>query len=667
MGSLNAALGDGTDAYAHRARRMLTACLFCSLAVFAGSIAGGTYANTPILAVGAFAAGMSVALGSSEADIGLMTLVVLIIFSVKPLSPGQAFTSGLFALGGGLIQTALALAFWPLWRSTPERRALAALYVNLSAAAATASTATKAPPASRASTEAQQALAALDAGSSVESASYIALLSQAERIRLTLLALARMRCRIEMEPGTERVSGLLERWSNLTAQTLRQVGESLRSQTNAGSMPAPASEMAGIAAQLGQAGAANSGAVAAMLNEGRSLMDTLAAQLRTVLDLSAQTTDRGRVELELREASHPWRLQFDGVRSALQAALRRDSAILHHAVRLAVCLTAGELAGRSLHLERPYWIPMTVALVLKPDFTTTFSRGLQRLLGTLVGLVVATTLFGLLHPSLGLKIALIAAFAFVLRAYGPANYGILAISVTSMVVFRFAYTGGSPSELMVPRAINTIAGGFVALLGYFVWPTWERTQAPEALARMLNAYRAYFQSVRDGYLRQEGLPRESADTARDGSRLAARVARSNFETSLTRMRAEPGNSAESIAAFDRILADSHRFIQAVMSLESGLYASQPVPVRDAFRKLSNDVDVTLYYLAAGLRGTAITSADFADLRADHQALLESGDPANRRYALVNMETDRIVNSLNTVAGHIRTLVAVDDAAPVQLS
>ena len=225
MGSLNAALGDGTDAYAHRARRMLTACLFCSLAVFAGSIAGGTYANTPILAVGAFAAGMSVALGSSEADIGLMTLVVLIIFSVKPLSPGQAFTSGLFALGGGLIQTALALAFWPLWRSTPERRALAALYVNLSAAAATASTATKAPPASRASTEAQQALAALDAGSSVESASYIALLSQAERIRLTLLALALLT--IVHQPDAPSLIGLEEPDRGLHPRLLRELRDAL--------------------------------------------------------------------------------------------------------------------------------------------------------------------------------------------------------------------------------------------------------------------------------------------------------------------------------------------------------------------------------------------------------------------------------------------------------
>jgi hypothetical protein len=41
-----------------------------------------------------------------------------------------------------------------------------------------------------------------------------------------------------------------------------------------------------------------------------------------------------------------------------------------------------------------------------------------------------------------------------------------------------------------------------------------------------------------------------------------------------------------------------------------------------------------------------------DLREDHHALRQSGDPHVDRYALVNVETDRMVNSLNTLAGHV---------------
>ena len=101
-----------------------------------------------------------------------------------------------------------------------------------------------------------------------------------------------------------------------------------------------------------------------------------------------------------------------------------------------------------------------------------------------------------------------------------------------------------------------------------------------------------------------------------------------------------------------MLANSHRFIHAVMSLEAGLVRSRPVPARDAFEIFSNHVDVTLYYLSAVLRGADVPAAEMPDLREDHHALLESGDPHVDRYELVNVEADRITNSLNTLAGDV---------------
>jgi len=184
----------------------------------------------------------------------------------------------------------------------------------------------------------------------------------------------------------------------------------------------------------------------------------------------------------------------------------------------------------------------------------------------------------------------------------------------------------------------------VALAAYRLWPTWERTQTPEAAARLLDAYRAYFRGVSGAYLRQDNASGEALDNAR----LAARMARSNLEASLARMRSEPGNPPERIAAFDRVLADSHRLVHAMMSLEAGLITSSPVPSRGPFRTFADDVDRTLYFLAAGFRGQRIRRADFPDLREDHHKLTEAGDPNIPRCALSNIETDRIVNSLNTL-------------------
>jgi uncharacterized membrane protein YccC len=295
--------------------------------------------------------------------------------------------------------------------------------------------------------------------------------------------------------------------------------------------------------------------------------------------------------------------------------------------------------------RRPYWIPMTIAIVLRPDFTTTLIRGVLRVAGTLIGLGLATAVFHALAPASWAEVLLIVVFAFLLRCFGPANYGIFAINLTALVVMMFAVTGIEPGPVIAARGLNTLLGGAIALVAYQAWPTSERTQAPDAIARMLEAYRLYFQAVRDAYLEPDSPPGVELDRARQ----AARLARSNAEASLSRLAAEPGAPSDRVAALQRMLANSHRFIHAVMSLEAGLVGSRPVPAREEFRAFSNHVDMTLYYLAAVLRGARVPPAELPDLREDHHALLESGDPNSDRYELVNVEADRITNSLNTLA------------------
>ena len=291
---------------------------------------------------------------------------------------------------------------------------------------------------------------------------------------------------------------------------------------------------------------------------------------------------------------------------------------------------------------------MTIAIVLKPDFTATFTRGVLRLIGTFGGLLIATALFHVLTPGLGPQVALIAILMFVMRCFGGANYGILVAAVTALVVLLIAMTGISPKEVMAARALNTAAGGAIALVAYWLWPTWERTQVGEAIAQMLDAYRGYFRAIKESYVRDDAQVSAQLDHAR----AAARLARSNLEASIDRLSAEPGTSAETLKLLGGILASSHRLVHGMMALEAVLLSSHPAPAQEPFRRFADDVDLTLYYLAAALRGSPIHAEALPNLREGHNALVHSGDALNDRYALVNVETDRITNSLNTLTGEL---------------
>src|SRR5581483_7331572 len=113
-------------------------------------------------------------------------------------------------------------------------------------------------------------------------------------------------------------------------------------------------------------------------------------------------------------------------------------------------------------------------------FTTTFSRGVLRLAGTLGGLLLATALYHVFPESALTQLFLVGIFTFMMRSIGPANYGVFSVAISGLIVFLIAATGISPREVVVQRGLNTAAGGILALIAYALWPTWERTQVSEA-------------------------------------------------------------------------------------------------------------------------------------------------------------------------------------------
>jgi hypothetical protein len=85
-------------------------------------------------------------------------------------------------------------------------------------------------------------------------------------------------------------------------------------------------------------------------------------------------------------------------------------------------------------------------------------------------------------------------------------------------------------------------------------------------------------------------------------------------------------------------------------MEAGLIRSRPAPARQAFRTFAADVESTFKALAAELRRKS--PGQLPDLREDYHALIAAGDPQVERYVLVNVEADRVTNTLNTLAEEI---------------
>ena len=654
-GALNVSYSDGEDSYSQRARRMLAASVLTAFAVFIGGVVGrDTVWVTLITAIWAFVAGLAVSLGTTAGDLGVISLVTLVVYSAQALSAVNAGWAALLALGGALFQTGLALMFWPVQRYQPERLALGNLYLELARVASRFGEAEGAPPASQASTAAQQVLSNLDRDQRIESERYRSLLNQAERIRLCLLTLGRLRRRMSREPSGQQIMPSLDRLLEVAADLLYSAGRSLSANE---SLEVARQDLKNFSALTITVREKLSGdlppfarAVAADI---LLQADALAGQFRAVVDLAEHASPAGLDAFAKKESSRPAALRIAGTLATLRANLSLNSAACRHAIRLAVCLAAGDSIAHMLGWRRSYWLPMTIAIVLKPDFTATFSRGVLRLAGTFGGLGVATVLFYFIDPSRMMQVVFVALFTYALRCVGPANYGILVVSISALVVLLVGLTGVPAWQVISARAANTAAGGLFALVAYLVWPTWEQTQVREQFACMLDAYRKYSQAIAAVYYKE--IDEETAGLER--FRLEARLARSNVEASVDRLMVEPGVSKEQAGAAAAMLASSHRLIYALMALDAGIRSSAPVPPREAFKTFAKDFDLTLFLLAGALRGAPFAKKQLPDLREDHRVLLESGDPTAERYALVNVETDRLTNSLNTLREQVARITS----------
>src|SRR5215467_6169222 len=221
-GALNVSYSDGHDPYPQRAKRMLASTVWCAIAIFLGAITGHRNVEAVFVATAwAFIAGMLVAIGAAAADVGVISLVLLVVYAAQPLTPRQAAEAGLLALGGGLLQTALSIALWPVRRYDPERRALGGLFLELSGVAGKPLETAGAPSATVVAAHAQDAIAGLGSDNSVESVRFRALLSQAERIRLSLTMLSRLRLRMQRENSEHAAIDAVGRYLENASEVLR--------------------------------------------------------------------------------------------------------------------------------------------------------------------------------------------------------------------------------------------------------------------------------------------------------------------------------------------------------------------------------------------------------------------------------------------------------------
>ncbi|MFZ3558343.1 FUSC family protein [Streptomyces sp. BH055] len=265
---------------------------------------------------------------------------------------------------------------------------------------------------------------------------------------------------------------------------------------------------------------------------------------------------------------------------AIRREARPGSPVLRHANRVAAVAVAGYLIGEVLPYGHGYWAPMSAVMVMRPDFSQTYSRAVARFGGTLVGVTAATAVLQLAHPGTYLS-ALLAVVCAALM-YLLMRTGQLAAQacVAMYVVFLLGMGGQEWSQTVPERVVLTLVGGVLAMLSYALYPAWETPRLRTRLADWLAALGEYAAAVVAHYASPAG---KSCPDVREAL-LKARDAHIAWEQAAARAKTEPvRHRGLSNAAADEAAHALHHIGRVVMLMEAHLPErdATPVPAADA--------------------------------------------------------------------------------------
>jgi uncharacterized membrane protein YccC len=255
------------------------------------------------------------------------------------------------------------------------------------------------------------------------------------------------------------------------------------------------------------------------------------------------------------------------------------------ALRLVLCMTIAEIARQLLPIERPYWVLLTVAIVLKPDFGSVFTRAVQRGAGTLLGVLIGSLLLSVL-PRNGWVVVAMAVAAGLLPWARGANFGLFSVFQTPVIILLLDLAAPGGPGLVGARLVDTLIGCAIVLVaGYLVWPQTWRAPLDEALRAAVLAL--------DGFV---GAAFGEDPTGRRRARRRAYRALTEVQTQLQRRLAEPPPMSTRASAWWPVIVQLERtadaVTEAVIAVGHGGRAPDPAQVavlRRALRELEDDV------------------------------------------------------------------------------
>ncbi|WP_420226336.1 FUSC family protein [Pigmentiphaga litoralis] len=290
--------------------------------------------------------------------------------------------------------------------------------------------------------------------------------------------------------------------------------------------------------------------------------------------------------------------------------LKLSSPNFRHALRVTLAVAIGMTISSEWliphHIMHSYWIVLTIVVIMKPGFSLSKQRNVQRLTGTLIGCALVLALLSFVDNTLVLFAAMMLA-AVMGNSLVQLYYLASATFNTTFVLLAFHFIAPGSLSVIGERALDTLVGSIIALGCSYFLPYWEYRLIKPAVQRAIAANRNYLSASQQ--LVATGVAQPADDVDYRLARKNVHIAFGNFANSFYRMMLEPRSKQRSVAELNNLVIQNHELaaqIGAAAPLLATLPAMPP-PLAGVARRIEGILD-------DAVKGTPDTRDDSEVLR-----------------------------------------------------
>jgi uncharacterized membrane protein YccC len=281
------------------------------------------------------------------------------------------------------------------------------------------------------------------------------------------------------------------------------------------------------------------------------LADSYIAALATALEDSTEPSAvAAGLDLELFRQDAP-----RGI-GVLLRQFRWRSPALRYAIRLSLAMTTGlALTLVFPRFAHANWVLLTIALIMRANYSVTRQRRWDRVSGTLIGCALAVTFINTLPaPALLLLIVLAVGTS---HAYGLVAYRVTAIgaSISSLLLLHFV--DPVTNAQFFERIVDTLIGAGLSWAFSYLLPNWERDDLPRTVRGLLAADAAFA----DAALRRSHITQRYRL-----ARKKALDAVAQLSGAIRRLADEPNTNRRALASLGELLGANYLLASDLSSM-----------------------------------------------------------------------------------------------------